>query len=100
MIETESYMPSEIKVDGSVLAPEDCMATISQVIIDIARGIKLPEKVRVRRGRLLEKKHISSQAFNKACKWVMLPAPFKAPAILQQALLQTWTLKPAIAKQA
>ena len=99
MIETGRYMPSEIKVDGLILAPEDYTATISQLIVSIVRGSKLSEKVKVRKGNLIEKKYISSRAFDKACKWIMLPTDFKAPAILQQALLQTWTLKPALASE-
>jgi hypothetical protein len=94
-METEGYIPSEIVVDKSILTPEDYLVTLSSLLRQI-QGNRLPDKVRVRKGQLAEKKYINSRAFEKACKWVLLPKHFSAAGILEQALLQTWTLKPAI----
>ena len=95
--ETEGYIPSEIVVEKSILTPEDYLVTLSSLLVQILQGNRLPDKVWVRKGRLAEKKYINSRAFEKACRWVLLPTHFSAPGILEQALLQTWTLKPAIA---
>jgi hypothetical protein len=96
IMETEGHIPSEIVVDKSILTPEDYLVTLSSLLVQI-HGNRLPDRVRVRKGRLTEKKYVNSRAFEKACKWVLLPTHFSAAGILEQTLLQTWTLKPAIA---
>jgi len=93
---TEGYVPSEIVVGKSILTPEDYLVTLSSLLVQILQGNRLPDKVRVRRGRLAEKEHINCRAFKKASRWIVLPTHFSAPRILEQALLQSWTLKPAI----
>jgi hypothetical protein len=40
--------------------------------------------------------HLSVGDFKKDCEWIVLPRNFRAPKIFEQALLQAWTLKPAI----
>jgi hypothetical protein len=97
VMETEGYIPSEIVADKSVLVPDDYLATLCSLLMQILQGNGLPDRVRVRKGRLAEKKYINSRAFKKACRWVILPTHFSAVKILEQALLQTWTLKPAVA---
>ncbi len=95
-MERTGYIPSGIVVERSVLIPEDYLSTASSVLLRILHGRKLPEKVVLRRGKLAQSRYVNSQAFAKACKWQMLPENFKAPGILEQTLLQAWTLKPAL----
>lgn len=95
-METEGYIPSEIIVDRTTLSPEDYLATVCSLLLQIIRGRKVPDKLSARRGHVVQTKHINSREFRKACKWVMLPDRFEANKIFEQALLQTWTLKPAV----
>jgi len=95
--ETEGYIPSEIIVDKAILRPEDYLATVCSLLLRITRGTKTPNEVPVRRGHMVQTKYINPREFKKACKWAVLPDHFEAKKILEQALLQTWTLKPAIA---
>jgi len=95
--ETEGYLPSEIIVDKTILAPEDYLATVCSLLLRIIRGTKTPHELPVQRGRMVQTKYINPRAFKKACNWAVLPDHFEAKKILEQALLQTWTLKPAIA---
>lgn len=89
------HIPSEIRIGQSTLRPEDYLATACSLLVLILRKKKTPDTVVVRRGHLAQKRYINSRAFAKACRWVMLPESFRAPKILEQILLQTWTLKPA-----
>ncbi|MDA4113570.1 MAG: hypothetical protein OK474_05965, partial [Thaumarchaeota archaeon] len=56
-----------------------------------------PVRVRVSKARFLQSKYVSEDAFQVACRWVILPEGFEAPKIFEQILLQTWTLRPATA---
>jgi hypothetical protein len=90
------YIPSEIVVEGTALTPEDYLATLCELFLKIQQRHKLPEKVSAKKGKLAQQKYIHSREFAKACKWPVLPEGFKANKILEQAILQTWTLKPAL----
>ena len=92
-IDQTGYIPSEIVVDKLTMSPEDYLATICSLLGTEHRKVK---QISVKRGRLTESKHVNRKALTKACEWIMLPEQFKAPRLLEQIIMQTWTLKPAV----
>lgn len=94
-IDETGYVPNEIRIGESILTPEDYLATVCSLLVLSLRKRRLPNRIVVKNGTLAQKRYVNSRAFARACRWAMLPEDFKAPKILQQALLQTWTLKPA-----
>ncbi|MDA4113782.1 MAG: hypothetical protein OK474_07025 [Thaumarchaeota archaeon] len=97
-MDSTGRMPSSIKLrGGAVLAPADFMISSGRVLTSILRGGVPPARVRVSKARFLQSKYVSEDAFQVACRWVILPEGFKAPKIFEQIVLQTWTLRPATA---
>ena len=94
-LDREGYIPIEVAVDKATLSPEDYLATVCSLLLLIADG-KLPKRITVRKGNFTESRYVNKKALKKACDWIMLPEHFEAPRLLEQILLQTWTLKPAI----
>jgi hypothetical protein len=91
-------LPSSIPLrGGAVLSPADFMISCGRVLASILREGVPPARVRVIRARFLQSKYVDEDAFRTACNWVILPEGFKAPKILEQIVLQTWTLRPATA---
>ena len=91
-------MPSSIKIGNSAeLQPSDFLATLAALSMMLVSRESLGESVPLRRARMiLEEKFVDDAAFGRACEWGILPRGFKAPKILEQAKLQTWTLVPAV----
>jgi hypothetical protein len=91
-------MPSSIKLGESAeLDPSDFLATLAGLSITLVSGGSVSKSLPVRRARMiLEEKFVDDAAFKRACEWGILPRGFKAPKILEQAKLQTWTLVPAV----
>ena len=54
-------------------------------------GDGLPGEVTVRAGSIAGERHVGERVWG----WSIFPRGFEAPGILEQARLQTWTLKPA-----
>jgi len=50
---------------------------------------------RIGKGRLLPMRHINT-GYNWAKDWIIFPDDLDASEIVRHALLQTWTLKPAL----
>jgi len=98
---TKGCMPSSVKIGTTVeLDPSDFLATIALIAKTLASGKKLAgDAAPLRRARMiLSEKYVDEKAFQTACAWGILPMGFKAPKILEQAKLQTWTLVPATSK--
>jgi len=94
-------MPSSVKIgEAAELDPGDFLATIADVARALTSGKKTAGKtVSLRRARMiLSEKYVDEKAFKIACEWGILPKGYKAPKILEQAKLQTWTLVPAVSR--
>jgi len=91
-------LPQSIKLDhGEQLSPADFMATGNKLLGRILRGTApIPIEIEVARGRFLQSRFVHPKAFQEACGWIVLPKGFSAPKILEQTILQTWTLRPAV----
>ena len=97
-MDSTGRLPSSIRLGGgAVLSPADFMVTCGRVLAPILRGGVPPGRVRVAKARFLQSRYVDQGAFEAACRWVILPEGFKAPKILEQIVLQTWTLRPATA---
>lgn len=95
----KGYMPSSVKVGKSELEPSDFLATLADLSIELLSTKTPASSVSIRRAKMiLSEKFVDEKAFATACEWIILPPGFKAPKILEQAKLQTWTLVPAVAR--
>lgn len=91
-------LPSTIKLRGDVeLSPSDFMMTSAKVLKSVLAGKRLSREVSLVRTDFLQSSFVNAEAFKTACEWVVLPKGFSAPRILEEIVLQTWTLRPAVA---
>jgi hypothetical protein len=96
-VDLNGYMPDKIVLAGGErLAPADFLSTASSGLAGLLEGGSMPPVLRFRIGKFMGTRHISANRFRWACRWNVLPANFRAPKILEQMRLQTWTLVPAI----
>jgi len=94
---SEKMIPSSLKVGNSAeLSPHDFLSTACKLVIAIRSG-HVPERVTLKKGSRPLLSCLKRAAFEKDCRWIVLPRRFAAPKIFEQACLQAWTLKPAIA---
>jgi len=95
-VEAEGYMPSHVDIArGARLAPADFLSTASSVLANFLLTGLMPDDVRLAKGTFLGTRYVSEEGFRFACKWSVLPPRFRAPLVLDQIKLQTWTLVPA-----
>ena len=101
MMDTKDYLavhghiPSEIWVGAESVAPADYLSTLSAHFPVIIRG-NVPATIEIKRAKTLLENHIDVGAAQRIWKWQSSQGKFKAPAMLELAKLQTWTLKPAV----
>lgn len=84
-------VPAAVWVGSLRLSPTDFLVTATHLLRRIVLGADLPGEVTVRAGSIAGERHVGERVWG----WSIFPRGFEAPGILEQARLQTWTLKPA-----
>jgi hypothetical protein len=95
------YVAKQRRVPGTVwlgstsVPPEAYLAALARVVSDLAEGRPAPAQVEVRPARLAAAKYVADDGPN-LWGWVIFPPGMKAPALMELAKRQAWTLKPAV----
>jgi hypothetical protein len=92
-------VPSAVWLGSTPVPPEAYLATLAKVALELLAGRPIPAKIEVKPARLAAARHV--QADNPSLwTWVIFPPGFKAPAMMELAKKQAWTLKPAVLRRA
>lgn len=94
-IRVQGRIPSAVWLGSQGVPPEAYLNTLARVALVLLDGGELPEKIEVRPARLEAARYVSAddpQLWN----WVIYPQGFRAPAMMELARAQAWTIKPAL----
>jgi len=81
---------------GSVgVPPEAYLVALAKVAMELLDGKRMPETIEVKPAKLAVASYVADDAPN-LWGWVIFPRGFRAPAMMELAKRQAWTLKPAI----
>jgi hypothetical protein len=87
-------IPQEVWIGAAAISPADFLATLGGAVEDILKTGSAPASVPRRTGRMTADRHVAEDS-PSLWGWIIFPEGFRAPAIMEQARLQAWTLKPA-----
>ncbi len=93
-IKKQGRIPSAVWLGSVQVPPEAYLRSLARVVLDLDAG-KTPKEIEVKPARLLDVKDVSPDD-PKLWGWVIFPPGFRAPAMMELAKKQAWTLKPAI----
>lgn len=88
-------IPSAVWLGGTAVTPEAYLAALVKVVLKTADGGAMPEKVELAPAKLLTAKCVQDDD-PKLWGWVIFPPDFRAPAMMELAKRQAWTIKPAV----
>jgi hypothetical protein len=75
--------------------PESYLRALAQVALERIDGKPMPETITIPAARLGTAKYVADDA-PALWDWVILPAGLRAPAMMELAKRQAWTMKPAL----
>jgi hypothetical protein len=84
-------VPAAVWAGSQRLSPATFLVTGADMLRRLLRGDGVPAEVTIRHGAIAGERHVHDQVWG----WTIFARDFSAPGILEQARLQTWTLKPA-----
>ena len=93
-IKKQGRVPSAVWLGSVSVPPEAYLHALARMALELGEG-KTPKDIEIQSAKLLDAKYVSDDD-PKLWGWVIFPPGFKAPALMELARKQAWTLKPAI----
>ncbi|HMC64471.1 MAG TPA: hypothetical protein VKI65_06005 [Gemmataceae bacterium] len=94
-VRKQGRIPTSVWLGSVVVPPESYLVALAHVASALLDGKPAPETIEVKPARLAAAKYVADDAPN-LWGWVIFPRGFRAPAMMELAKRQAWTLKPAI----
>jgi hypothetical protein len=91
----QGRIPSTVWLGSAGVSPEAYLVTLASACTQLADGKPAPQAVEVAPARLAVADHVSGDD-PRLWGWVIFPKGFRAPAMMELAKRQAWTLKPAL----
>jgi hypothetical protein len=88
-------LPGAVWLGSTAVPPEAYLAALAKVAQELLAGRPMPRKVEVAPAKLGVARYVSEDR-PELWSWVIFPPGFKAPAMMDLARRQAWTLKPAL----
>jgi hypothetical protein len=91
----QGRVPSAVWLGSTPVPPEAYLRSLARVALDLLDGKGVPRTVEVRPTKLAVARYAADDGPG-LWGWVIFPPGFRAPALMNLARQQTWTLKPAL----
>jgi hypothetical protein len=89
------HIPPTVWLGSRPVPPEAYLVALARLMVDRMDGKLLPETIQVKPATLTAADHVAADDPN-LWGWVIFPRGFRAPAMMELAKRQAWTLKPAL----
>jgi len=93
---THGRVPDEVRMGSRRVFPGDFLATAAEAAATLLGTGRSPERVTILSATDRVADYVDEEAARGGWASAMLPDGFRAPALVELARLQAWTLKPAI----
>ncbi len=95
----QGRIPTAVWLGSRPVPPEAYLAALARVAQTLLDEKAMPETIEVKPAKLTAAKYVADDDPKKLWGWVIFPPNFRAPALMELAKKQAWTLKPAILDQ-
>jgi hypothetical protein len=95
-LDKHGRIPSAVWLGSRSVPPEAYLAALARMVLLRLEGKPLPETISIAPAKLAAARYVSDDDSQKLWNWVIFPPNFRAPALMELARKQAWTLKPAI----
>jgi hypothetical protein len=92
-------VPSIVWLGSKAVTPEAYLIAMAELVQRQANGQSLPATIELKPAKLAAAKYVSDDD-PKLWGWIIFPPGFRAPAMMDLARRQAWTIKPAILNKA
>jgi hypothetical protein len=94
-VRKQGRIPTSVWLGSVAVSPESYLRALARVTIPLVDGKPMPENITLKPAKLAAAAYVADDAPN-LWGWIIFPRGFRAPAMMELAKRQAWTLKPAI----
>ncbi|QEL13394.1 polysaccharide deacetylase family protein [Limnoglobus roseus] len=94
-IRTQGRVPGTVWLGSTGVTPEAYLSALARVVMALADGKGVPESIELTPTKLACGKYVVDDD-PRLWNWVIFPPDFRAPAMMELARRQAWTIKPAV----
>jgi hypothetical protein len=98
-LDKHGRIPSAVWLGSRPVPPEAHLAALARIAQLRLSGAAMPESIEIKPAKLAAARYVSDDDPKKLWGWVIFPPGFRAPALMELAKKQAWTLKPAVLGQ-
>ena len=95
-ITVNSRIPDSIWLGSGQVSPESFLVTTAAFLVGENENMDKSREMEFRPAELKTRSHVKE---NPSWDWVIFPENFTAPAMMERAKLQAWSLKPALSRK-
>lgn len=95
-LDKHGRIPSAVWLGSRPVPPEAYLAALARIAQLRLSGKAMPQTIEIKPAKLAAARYVSDDDPKKLWGWVIFPPGFRAPALMELAKKQAWTLKPAI----
>jgi hypothetical protein len=95
----QGRVPTTVWLGSTAVPPESYLRALAEAVPALADGKPLPKTIEVKPAKLAAADYVAADD-PKLWGWVIFPKGFRAPAMMELAKRQAWTLKPALLDKA
>jgi hypothetical protein len=94
-VRKQKRVPTAVWLGSKPVPPESYLNALAKVVVDLVDGKEPPMTIELRPARLAAADNVAADN-PRLWGWVIFPRGFRAPAMMELAKRQAWTLKPAL----
>jgi hypothetical protein len=94
-VEKQDRVPSTVWLGSKPASPESYLVALAKLAMLLAEGQKPPDTITLKPASLAAARYVSDDRPG-LWGWVIFPPGFRAPAMMELAKRQAWTIKPAL----
>jgi hypothetical protein len=94
-LQKHGRVPSAVWLGSTPVTPEAYLVALAKLVVLVTNGKPFPEKIELKPAKLATAKYVADDD-PRLWGWIIFPPGFRAPAMMELARKQAWTIKPAI----
>jgi hypothetical protein len=94
-LDKHGRIPSAVWMGSRPVPPEAYLAALARLAQLRLKGEEMPDTIEIKPAKLVAARYVADDDPKKLWGWVIFPPGFRAPALMELAKKQVWTLKPA-----
>ena len=90
----QGRVPTSVWLGSVPVSPESYLVSLAEITMALVDGKPMPQTIKLRPAKLAAAQYVADDGPN-LWGWIIFPRGFHAPAMMELAKRQAWTLKPA-----